>query len=63
MLITKHGDTAVEYICKSCNCEFVATKLDRKIEQNMYLHKIRYYVSCPECGRKVDESFSEWVSA
>ena len=35
MLITKHGDTAVGYTCKSCNCEFVATKLDRKIEQNM----------------------------
>ena len=62
MEVIKHGNTVVEYEC-GCGCQFLAAKIDRRIEQNMYLHKIRYYVSCPECGRKVENSITEWVNA
>ena len=62
MEIIKPGDTVAEYEC-NCGCLFLAAKTDRRIEQNMYLHKIRYYVSCPECGRVVDSSYTEWMNA
>jgi hypothetical protein len=62
MEIIKHGNTANNYTC-SCGCEFIASKIDRRIEQNFYLHKIRYYVSCPECGKKVEDSYTKWEYA
>lgn len=62
MEIIKHGNTVAEYEC-GCGCQFLADKMDRRIEQNMFLHKIRYYVTCPECGRVVDSSYTEWMSA
>ena len=63
MEIVKHGNTIKKYSCSDCMCEFNASKIDRQIEQNFYLHKIRYYVSCPECGRKIEDSFTEWEDA
>ena len=63
MEIVKHGNTIRKYSCSDCMCEFNASKTDRQIEQNFYLHKIRYYVSCPECGRKIEGSFTEWEDA
>ena len=63
MEIVKHGNTIKKYSCSDCMCEFNASKTDREIEQNLYLHKIRYYVSCPECGRKIESSFTEWEDA
>ena len=63
MEIVKHGNTIKQYTCNECACVFNAAKSERLIEQNFYLHKIRYYVSCPECGRKIEGSFTEWEDA
>lgn len=59
MEIIKHGNTIKEYKCE-CGCEFIAFKTDRKIDRDFFLHKMRYYVTCPECGYVIKESYTNW---
>lgn len=51
MEIIKKGKTVRRYLCE-CECEFEAASIDRKVEHDYFKHTSRYYVICPECGRK-----------
>lgn len=62
MEIIKNGNTSNKYTC-TCGCEFRAAKTDKEIENNYFLHKIRYFVRCPECGEKVENSYTDWIEA
>ena len=59
MEIIKHGNAIREYSCK-CGCIFIAFNTERQIERDYFTHKMRYYVSCPECGRTIKDSYTDW---
>lgn len=57
MEIIKHGCTAKKIVCKSCGCEFIATKKDWECDGFIETYGkliCKYKIKCPECNYELN---------